>query len=219
MSLPRLHLVTDDDVLAQPSFAATAEAVLARCGPEAALHLRGHGTTAAARFALGERLAAAALRTGAWLLVNDRVDIAMAVRANGVQLGVRSLPVRDARALLGAGARIGFSVHSALEALDAVSDGADFVVMGTIYASLSHPGELPVGPASLQECARRAGVPVIAIGGISAERVAEVTAAGAHGIAVLSAVWHAPDPPRAAEGLVAALRAAHPGGMEQEQVV
>jgi thiamine-phosphate diphosphorylase len=217
MALPRLHLVTDDDVLAAPSFPELAEAVLAACGPGAALHLRGHGTAARTLLALGEGLEAAALRTGAWLIVNDRVDIAMAVRATGVQLGARSLPIRDARALLGAGARIGFSAHSAEEALDAAADGADHVLMGTTYASASHPGEAVAGVDALAECVRRAGVPVIAIGGITEARLAEVAATGAHGIAVLGAVWHAPDPAASAGRLLAALR--QTAFMEREQAV
>ncbi|MGH7464127.1 MAG: thiamine phosphate synthase, partial [Longimicrobiales bacterium] len=81
--LPRLHLVTDDAVLADAGFPELAEAVLDSCGRRAALHVRGHRTTGARLYALGERLRAAALRTGAWLLVNDRVDIALALRANG----------------------------------------------------------------------------------------------------------------------------------------
>jgi hypothetical protein len=93
--LPRLHVVTDDEVLARPACRAGGGGA-GGVRPAVALHLRGHGTSAAVRHALAMRLAAAALRTGAWLLVNDRIDIAMTVRANGVQLGAASLPVPDA---------------------------------------------------------------------------------------------------------------------------
>jgi thiamine-phosphate pyrophosphorylase len=211
MPLPRLHLVTDDAVLADPGFADAAEAVLSRVGAQCALHLRGHGTAAARLYALGERLAAVALAHGAWLMVNDRIDIAMAIRANGVQLGAASLPVRDARALIGAHAPIGCSVHSTAGAMRATADGADFVIMGTIYASATHEGRAPAGVDALRDCAARAGVPVLAIGGITPRQVPELFAAGAHGAAVLGGVWRAADPEAAAVAYRDALAAAAPG--------
>lgn len=211
---PRLHLVTDDAVLARPAFADTAAAVLVACGTSAALHIRGHATSGAALHRIGETLAGACLRTGSWLLVNDRVDIAMAVRANGVQLGARSLPVHDARMLLGHGARIGYSAHGALEAAQAAVDGADFVLMGTIFGSASHPGTRPAGIDALRMSAARAGVPVLAIGGITPARVAQVADAGAYGVAVLGGVWHAADPVAAAAEYVATVRSAWPGDEE-----
>ncbi|HSJ07909.1 MAG TPA: thiamine phosphate synthase [Longimicrobiales bacterium] len=212
---PRLHLITDDELLAQPGFPEMAHALLAACGPRVALHLRGHATPAALRHDLGADLAAAALRTGAWLLVNDRVDIAMAVRANGVQLGAASLPVPEARALLGAGARIGYSAHSVAETLQAEADGADFVLVGTIWASASHPGRDPAGADLLAGCAGRAGVPVFAIGGVTEDRVAAVADAGGYGVAVLGGVWHAGDPLAAVDGFIAAIRAAWPSAEEE----
>jgi thiamine-phosphate diphosphorylase len=214
---PRLHLVTDDDVLGRPGFVAAAESVLAVCGSDAALHLRGHATSAAVLYALAEVLASAALRTGAWLLINDRVDIAMAVRANGVQLGLASVPLADARVLLGAGARIGYSAHSAEEALWAESHGADFVLVGTIYASASHPGLKPAGPTLLVQAVEDTRVPVIAIGGVTPGRVAEVAGTGAHGIAALGGVWHAADPTTAAVAYLTAVKQSWPtAGREGE---
>jgi thiamine-phosphate diphosphorylase len=215
--LPRLHLVTDDAVLADPAFSATAEAVLAVCGPAAALHLRGHATAAATRYRIGADLSAAALRTGSWLLINDRVDIAMAVRANGVQLGAASMPIADARLLLGAGAGIGYSAHGALEALEAETDGADFILAGTIYGSGSHPGREPAGPGRIEACVARVALPVLAIGGITPGRVAAVVAAGAHGVAVLGGVWHADDATAAAADYLAALRAVCTEPVEEQE--
>jgi thiamine-phosphate diphosphorylase len=206
MPLPRLHLVTDSRVLDGPGFSDVAEHVMTVCGPACALHLRGHGTSGRQLHELGLRLAASALRSGAWLLVNDRVDIAMAVRANGVQLGLSSLPVPDARLLLGAGAVIGYSAHGALEAAEAAADGADFVLAGTIWESASHAGRRPAGPAMLRECVERAPIPVLAVGGVTPARVTEAVAAGAHGVAVLRGVWAATDPTAAAVEYGTALR-------------
>jgi thiamine-phosphate diphosphorylase len=213
MILPRLHIVTDDDVLAGTGFLDDAVAVLERGRTDIALHLRGHRTRGARLHELGVHLAAAALRSGSWLLVNDRVDVAMAVRANGVQLGASSMPLDGARALLGRGARIGYSAHGTLEAVQSAVDGADFVLMGTIYASPSHPDRSAAGLVALRDCVARAGVPVVAIGGITPERVAPVLTRGAHGIAVLSGVWEAEDPGAAAAAFVAALAEA---GSEQQ---
>ena len=192
--LPRLHLVTDDAVLANDDFTGVAEAVLDRCRGIAALHVRGPATGGARLHAIAARMQAAALSTGAALFVNDRIDIAMAVRAHGVQLGSRSLSVRDARALLGASALIGSSVHGATEAVEAEREGADFVVLGTIFESASHGGRPGAGIALIRDTAQRAALPIVAIGGITPARVTEVAGAGAHGVAILGGVWHAADP-------------------------
>jgi thiamine-phosphate diphosphorylase len=207
--LPRLHIITDDAVLAAPAFAADAAAMLEACGSDVAFHLRGHATSAARRHALAVQLAAAALRSGARLLINDRIDIAMAVRANGVQLGERSLEIADARLLLGAGAIIGYSAHGALECAYAAASGADFALAGTIWGSASHPERAPGGEVLLRACVAGAPLPVVAIGGVTPDRVAAVAAAGAHGVAVLGGIWHAADRRVAAAVFRDSVRAAY----------
>lgn len=209
MPLPRLHLVTDDAVLRDERFVDRAEAVLECCGRDVALHVRGHTTSARALYEVGEQLAAAALRAGAFLLVNDRIDIAMAIRANGVQLGLRSIPPQDARHLLGHGAWIGYSAHAPLEAARAASEGADFVLLGTIFYSASHVHRVPLGVERLEECVRSAGVPVLAIGGVTTTRVAPIAGTGAYGVAVLGGVWRAADAAAAAAEYVAEIHAAY----------
>jgi thiamine-phosphate pyrophosphorylase len=209
MPLPRLHLVTDDSVLRDARFLERAAGVLERCGTDVALHLRGHATSGRVLHELGEQLAVLALRAGAFLLVNDRIDIAMAIRANGVQLGVRSIPPHDARRLLGHGARIGYSAHGPLESARAASEGADFVLLGTIFHSLSHVPRAPLGIERLQECVHSTGAPVLAIGGVTTARVAPVAASGAYGVAVVSGVWRAADTAAAAAEYLAEIRAAY----------
>jgi thiamine-phosphate diphosphorylase len=156
--------------------------------------------------------AAAALRAatraaGAALLVNDRVDVALAAGADGVHLPAAALPTAAARRLLGPEAWIGRSTHAPAEAEAAAAGGADYVVLGPIYATPSKAafGE-PLGPGALAAAGAR--VPLVAIGGITPERVAEVRGAGAYGIAVVRAVLAAPDPGAAARALVAAAGAA-----------
>jgi thiamine-phosphate pyrophosphorylase len=141
------------------------------------------------------------------LLVNDRVDVAAAVVADGVQLGTGALPISAARRLLGAEAWVGRSVHSVAEAEAAAAEGADFLIVGTIYATASHPGEAPAGPALLSAAAAAVTLPILAIGGIEVSNVEECIAHGAHGVAVIRAIEGVGDPERAARELSDALRA------------
>lgn len=144
----------------------------------------------------------------ALLLVNERGDVAAALPAAGVQLGEAALPVAAARRLLAADALIGRSVHSLEGAKAAAAAGADFLVAGTMYASRSHPGEPPAGPALIRQITDVTSAPVIGIGGITAANVGAVMQAGAAGVAVITGILAAPDPERAAAQLKAAMRAA-----------
>ena len=153
--------------------------------------------------AVQEKIAGRAL-----LLVNERVDVAAALPAAGVQLGEDALPLAAARRQLGPDALIGRSVHSRAGAKAAIAAGADFLVAGAMYASRSHPGEPPAGPELLRQIAAAAPAPIIGIGGITAANVGPVMQAGAAGVAVITGILAAPDPERAAAQLKAALRAA-----------
>ncbi len=148
---------------------------------------------------------------GAALLINDRVDVAMALQADGVQLTRRSLPPQESRELLGPGKLIGVSCHSVAELREAEEGGADFAVLGPIFET---PSKRPYGPpltTTLLHQARAAtALPILAIGGITQARVSEVMAAGADGVAVISAVMAAADPAAAASDLLAAVAACGP---------
>jgi thiamine-phosphate pyrophosphorylase len=149
---------------------------------------------------------------GVSFLVNDRVDVAMAAGANGVHLGQEDMAVADARRLLGPAAIIGLSVKTVAEAAAAPLDLLDYVAIGGIYATSSknNPG-LPIGPSGLTrviEALHAADFPVCAIAGIDLANAAEVIAAGADGIAVISALAQAPDPHAAARELRAIVDAA-----------
>jgi thiamine-phosphate diphosphorylase len=198
--LPRVHAFTDAELLRSPEFGIRAAAIAAG-GPAVALHARAPGDA-------GGRLAAGALRIRslatppeAALFVNGRPDIAAALGAGGVQLAVHDLRPDDARRVFPVG-WIGCSVHSREEAAAAVADGADFLVVGSIYETASHPGQPGAGPSLVGVCAEL-GRPVIAIGGITPERAIEVRAAGAYGVAAIRALWLAPDPAAATLALLA----------------
>jgi thiamine-phosphate diphosphorylase len=198
--LPRLHAVTDARVLALKDLGIRAAAIAA-AGPSVALHARD-------REATGAELARAALRLQtlvrppqASLFVNARADLAEAIGAQGVQLGGSDISSADARRVFPAG-WIGRSVHGVAEAGAAFSEGADFIVLGNVYESASHPGRQGVGLPMVREASRLGG-PVIAIGGITAARAREVREAGAYGVAAISALWDASDPAAAAVALLA----------------
>jgi thiamine-phosphate diphosphorylase len=184
-------------VLARPDFTRTARAVAEAGGAALALHLRGPGTGGRRLHDLAIALRPALRASGGMLVVNDRIDVALAAGADGVQLGARTLSVEDGQALAGASLRIGASVHAADEAR-AVAAGADWLLAGTIWPTPSHPGRPGAGLALLREVAAL-GTPVVAIGGVSAERAAEARRAGAAGVAALRGLWDAPDAARAVE--------------------
>ena len=131
----------------------------------------------------------------ALLIVNDRVDVALAVGADAVQRTSTSLPVQDIRAIADKRLRIGVSTHSLEEAVEAELKGADWVVFGPVYET---PSKRPYGPPQglqrLERVAAAVQLPVIAIGGITPRRVAEVLGAGARGVAVISAIIAAQSP-------------------------
>jgi thiamine-phosphate pyrophosphorylase len=205
-------VVTDDRTLASDRWLVSAEAVLETGGASIALHVRGPGTPGRRVFDLARHLVPRARRVGAWLIVNDRVDVALATGADGVHLGRRPLPVAAARDLLPTGARVGVSVHGADEAERAGAEGADYAFVGTIFPTPSHQGLPGMGVNGLRDAAERArGLPVIAIGGIDVGRAVEAMRAGASGSAVLRGVWSAPDPARAVGEFVRAIEGAIDG--------
>jgi len=143
---------------------------------------------------------------GARLIINDRIDVALLSRADGVHLGGASINARDARLMLGKTGLIGVSTHSVEEAIRAEADGADFITFGPLYFTKSkEKWGSPLGTGILQEVKKRVKVPVYGIGGINKERVKEVIGSGAEGIAVISAVLGSPDILRSAKDLISEL--------------
>jgi thiamine-phosphate pyrophosphorylase len=146
------------------------------------------------------------------LVVNDRVDVALAVGAGGVQRTSTSLTVRDIKGIARGELLIGASVHSLEESIEAEGAGADWLTFGPVYDTPSkRPWGPPQGLGALERVAAAVRIPVVAIGGITPERVAEVRAAGAHGVAAISAIVAAENPPAAVGRFLEALaRAAGP---------
>jgi thiamine-phosphate pyrophosphorylase len=144
---------------------------------------------------------------GARLLINDRIDVALAVNADGVQLTTVSLPARIARQLLGPDRLIGVSTHNPAEARAAAEGGADFLVFGPVFFTPSKaPYGEPVGLESLRAVRATVNTPILAIGGVKKTNLDQVLAAGADGIAAISAIISADDPAAASQALLATLR-------------
>lgn len=198
--LPRLFAVTTDAICRSADFGVRAAAVAA-AGPAAALVVRAPGGTAAQLAVFAERVSALARPPEAAVIVHARPDLARAIGAQGVQLRRDDLAARDARRVFPHG-WIGVSVHTREEAETAIEEGADYLVAGNVFETSSHPERRARGLPWLAEVCSL-GVPVVAIGGVTAARAGAVNAAGAWGAAAITALWDAPDPAAAALGLLA----------------
>lgn len=189
----RLYLITDRKL-----FAAVADMLQAiekaLDGGVSAVQLREKDLTTRELLALAYTVRKMTKRYGAKLFINDRVDIALAVAADGVQLGRASMPVQAARKASGGGLMVGVSTHSVDEAREAQEEGADFITLGPIYET---PSKMqygrPIGLPVLRDAAGSLSRPVFAIGGIRLDRLEEVLRQGAYGIALISAILTAKD--------------------------
>ncbi len=168
-----------------------------------AVQLREKDLCAAELFPLALELRDLTRRYGAQLLLNDRIDVALAVAADGVHLGGHSLPIVEARRLLGPGKLIGVSTHAPAEISDARRSGADFVTFGPVYPT---PSKTPFG----------APLPLFALGGVTPERLSELRSAGCNRVACIGAVLRAADPGTAAHAFTQGLSPATSRTGEQE---
>ena len=189
--LPRLHAVTDARVLGMEDLGVRAAAIAA-AGSAVALHIRDRAAGGNRLTALTQRFLALAGPPEAAILVNGHPEIAQGTGAQGVQLGATDLRPGDARRIFSRG-WIGCSVHNEEEAERAAREGADFLLAGSVFPTSSHPDASPQGVGLVRRCASF-GLPVIAIGGVRLERIAELRNAGAYGVASISALWDDPDP-------------------------
>jgi thiamine-phosphate pyrophosphorylase len=180
--------------------------VAAARGGAVAIQLREKDLSASELYALGLCLQEALAPYKVPLLVNDRLDVALALDAAGVHLAGHSLPTAQARRLLGQRKLLGVSTHHVQEARRAAAEGADFVVFGPVFAT---PSKLAYGPPlglqQLAEVVRQVAIPVLAIGGIDHTNLPQVLRAGAYGVAMIRAVLAAADPCAATHRLKAAL--------------
>jgi thiamine-phosphate pyrophosphorylase len=207
MRLPSVHLITDR-ALAPDLPARVAAALSGAPAGAVAVHLREKDLGGAELLALARALLAPCRARVASLVVNDRLDVALAAGADGVHLPAAGVPPAEARRLLGPGALVGVSCHSAGDVAAARDGGASFATFSPIWDTPSKRAfGPPVGLAALAGAARL-GLPLVALGGVEPGNAAQAFAAGASGVAAIRAWLVGPDPAAA----VAALLAARPGG-------
>lgn len=204
---PDVYLVTQRSESAGRPTEDIVEAALE--GGVGAVQLREKGRSARDRYHLGRRLRALTETHDVPLIVNDRVDIARAIGADGVHLGDEDLPLPEARDLLGPEAILGRSVSTVPAAREAAAKGADYLGVGAVYRTASKadvdPDEQAIGLDRIAAIDAAVEIPIVAIGGITADRVPEVVAAGADGVAVISAITAADDPAAATRRLARAV--------------
>jgi thiamine-phosphate pyrophosphorylase len=199
-----VYLVTDTR-LSGPRGVAAVAAAAAR-GGVTIVQLRDPDATTRALIAAAGALQAVLAPYGVPLMINDRVDVALAVGADGVHLGDRDMPAAMARRLLGPGRIVGVTVHDAAEARAVDTEIADYAGIGPVFATTTKTEARPaIGVDGFRALRRLVPLPVVGIGGIDAARAADVIAAGADGVAVVSAICAAPDPEAAARAIAAAV--------------
>lgn len=193
MRVGRLHVITDRlDV---------ASAALGAGAPVVQVRVKGRSDREA--YDLVCRVRDAAAHTGATVLVNDRVHVALAAGVDGAHVGADDLPVEAARRILGPGAVLGGTARDPATARAHEAAGASYLGVGPAYATTSKRGlPGPLGPARIGEVARSVSIPVIAIAGITPERVPELLEQGVHGVAVIGAINDAADPTAATEAFL-----------------
>lgn len=189
----RLYLITDRGQTAGRDLQKVVEEALV--GGVRVVQLREKSLSAAEYYDLARELRVLTSRYDARLIINDRVDIARAVGADGVHLPESGLPVDVARKLLGPEHLIGVSCHSLESALSAELLGADFITFGPVYATPSKVSYgAPVGITALTQAVHAVSIPVFALGGVSSARVPELLDTGVFGVALISAILAASDP-------------------------
>jgi thiamine-phosphate pyrophosphorylase len=204
------YLVADADYVSGRDLVPLIEAAVR--GGVTAVQLRAKNAPSGEFLELARRTAAVLKSRRVPLLINDRVDIALACGAAGVHLGQQDVAPALARKVLAKGAVIGVSVNTPEEAEEAERQGADYVGAGPVYRTATKDTGLPVlGPEGIRRIKDRVRIPVVAIGGITDLNARAARAAGADGIAVVSAILGAPDPEQAARRLKKAMGTPSPG--------
>lgn len=207
LAIPRLHVVTDTRSGRDPlPVVVAALSASASHGMPIAVQVRHKTCTDRELLDLTRRVVALARPQGALVVVDDRLDVALAADAGGVHLGAHDLPVRDAVRWAGTHVAVGGTCRNAQDALIAEQAGAAYVGVGPVFATTTKSGlPDPLGPGGLQAATLGTRLPVIAIGGVTAAAVPELLATGAHGVAVVAAVSGAADPQAATTRLLQAL--------------
>ncbi len=197
--VPVVHAVTTDEIVARADFAQRAAAVMRVLGTRGAVQLRAPRTSGARIYEIATALVRHQEETGAWLVVTDRVDVAVAAGARGVQLTSRSIGVVDALTVAST-MPVGASAHSLQEAQAACEAQATWLVVG----QLSDERKKVAGPRALRDLVAKCSAPVVVIGGVTPGHVRGLLVLGVHGVAAIRGIWDAESAETAAEAYLAA---------------
>lgn len=200
----RLYLITDRHVTKKPLIEAVR---LALEGGVRAVQLREKDLPVRELLSLAKDMRQLTQEFQAKLFINDRVDVAVAVDADGVHLGVNSIPMKSARYVVGKDMLIGASTHSESEAIKAQTEGADFITFGPIFetASKKKYGN-PMGVKELREVNKLINIPIFGLGGIKCGNLIKVLGCGVDGISVISAILASEDVKKASENILEAMQ-------------
>lgn len=200
----KLYLVTNSDNFATEDEFLDAVAFALQGGVDI-LQLREKNMSAKKVLELGKKLKLLCSEYGAIFIVNDRIDIAALLDAEGVHLGQDDLDVKSAREILGKDKIVGISTHAPEQALKAVADGADYIGVGPVFATPTKQGRIPVGLEYVKWASENIDMPAFAIGGIDENNIDQVLNAGANRVAVVRAIINAKSPQKAAQNFCAKL--------------
>jgi thiazole tautomerase (transcriptional regulator TenI) len=215
LDVPVVHAITNDLVLVRDDFLARAIPVMQALGERGAVHVRSNLLPSPRLYALTCRLLELHADTGCWCIVSDRLDIALAARAHGVQLTSKSMTVAEARKIAPK-MRLGASIHSPEEAVQAEADGADWCIAGNVFETESHPGMPGRDGIFISQVVARCNIPIIAIGGVQPDHIPSLLECGAYGIATIRGIWEAKNSEAAAIRYLSAYDGSHREGVESK---
>lgn len=204
LSDKKLYLVTNSDEFDSEDAFLDAVASALQGGVDI-LQLREKNMSAIKILELGKKIKQLCLQYGVTFIINDRIDIALLLEADGVHLGQDDLDVKSAREILGANSIVGISTHAPEQALKAVADGADYIGVGPVFATPTKEGRIPVGLEYVKWVSENIDLPAFAIGGINEENVEEVIKAGLKKVAVVRAIINAKSPQKSAQNFLVKL--------------
>jgi len=205
--LPRLYVILDAALLTVPETECAQKLVDAGVR---LLQYRNKGASARGLFECSKRLSSLLVPQGVTFLVNDRADVASAVEASGVHVGQEDLRAEAARSVIGTGKLLGVSTHNLDQFKDAAATSADYVAVGPVFSTSTKANPDPVvGIEFIRRVRLLTDKPIVAIGGITLDRAAEVIRAGADSVAVVSDIFLAPDPGQRARQYIELLEAAN----------
>jgi thiamine-phosphate pyrophosphorylase len=203
MKISGLYFITDSKLSKQGIMSDVQQVIEAGC---AIVQYREKEKETGEIIAEAKQIAALCKEKNVLFLINDRIDIALAVEADGVHLGQEDMPCAIARKLLGKNKILGLTVHSVAEAVQAEKQGVDYVSVSPIFATETKPDAgKPVGIELIKEIKRAVKVPVVAIGGINEQNLRQVLEAGADAVAIISAIVCNENPGKAAKRIVKAI--------------